>query len=217
MADGDQLFARFGKEYPAGTVLFREGEEGATMYVVQSGRVRITKDGTDGHKTLGVLGAGEFFGEMAILNNKPRTATAEVVEDARMLVLDGRTFEQMVVSNTEIAVRLIKKMARRLDSALALVEILMHRDPKARVILGLSREAEVLGTEREDGSVFVPISLQGLSDNVGLHPNEVGEVLKRLSRLRMVEDREEGYVITDVMRLHEFLDFLAMQEKFGEV
>ena len=217
MADGDQLFARFGKEFPAGTVLFREGEQGDTMYVVQSGKVRITKDGADGHKTLAVLGAGEFLGEMAILNNKPRTATATVDTDARMLVLDARTFEQMVVSNTEIAVRLIKKMSRRLDSALALVEILMHRDPKARVILGLSREAEVLGVEREDGSVFVPISLQGLADNVGLHANEVTEVLKRLSRLGMVESRDDGYVITDVMRLHEFLDFLAMQEKFGEV
>lgn len=217
LADGDQLFARFGKEYPAGTVLFREGERGDTMYVVQSGRVRITKDGADGSKTLAILGAGEFLGEMAILNDKPRTATAEIVDDARMLVLDGRTFEQMVVSNTEIAVRLIKKMARRLDSALALVEILMHRDPKARVILGLSREADVLGGEREDGSVFVPISLEGLSSNVGLQPDEVDEVIKRLSRLRMVEQRQDGFVITDVMRLHEFLDFLAMQEKFGEV
>lgn len=217
MADGDQLFARFGKEFPAGTVLFREGERGDTMYVVQSGKVRITKEGADGHKTLAILGPGEFLGEMAILNDKPRTATATVDVDARMLVLDARTFEQMVVSNTEIAVRLIKKMSRRLDSALALVEILMHRDPKARVILGLSREAEGLGVEREDGSVFVPISLQGLADNVGLQANEVSEVLKRLSRLSMVESRDDGYVITDVMRLHEFLDFLAMQEKFGEV
>ncbi len=217
MADGDQLFARFGKTCPAGTVLFREDERGDTMYVVQSGRVRITKEGKDGQKTLAVLGAGEFFGEMAILNNKPRTASAEVVEDARLLVLDGKTFEQMVVSNTEIAVRLIKKMARRLDSALALVEILMHRDPKARVILGLSREAEVNGQEREDGSVFIPLALDALAENVGLHVNQVTEVLKRLARLRMVEQTQEGFVVLDVMRLHEFLDFLEMQEKFGEV
>lgn len=217
MADGDQLFARFGKACPAGTVLFREGERGDTMYVVQGGRIRITKEGSDGAKTLAVLGAGEFFGEMAILNNKPRTATAEVAEDARLLVLDRRTFEQMVVSNAEIAVRLIKKMARRLDSALALVEILMHRDPKARVILGLSREAEVNGQERPDGSVFIPIGLDALAENVGLGSSQVTEVLKRLSRLRMVEQHEAGFVVTDVMRLHEFLEFLEMQEKFGEI
>ena len=217
MADGDQLFARFGKAVPAGTVLFREGERGTTMYVVKEGRVRITKEGGEGEKTLAVLGAGEFFGEMAILNSKPRTATAEVVEDARLLVLDARTFEQMVVSNAEIAVRLIKKMARRLDSALALVEILMHRDPKARVILGLSREAEVNGQQRDDGSVFIPLPLPVLAENVGLHPNQVTDVLKRLERLRMVEQKEAGFVVTDVMRLHEFLDFLQMQEKFGDV
>ena len=61
---------------------------------------------------------------MAILNAKPRTATAEVVEDARLLVIDGRTLEQMVISNAEIAVRLIKKLARRLDAADALIEVL---------------------------------------------------------------------------------------------
>ena len=141
MAEGDHLFARFGKTCPAGTILFHEGDEGATMYVLQSGRVRISKDSREGGKTLAVLGPGEFFGEMAILNRKARTATAEVVEDARLLVLDAKTFEAMVLSNVEIAVRLIKKLARRLDNADTLIEILMHRDPKARVILGLSREA----------------------------------------------------------------------------
>ena len=78
MADGDQLFARFGKVCAAGTVLFREGETGTTMYVLQAGRVRITKSIKGEDKMLAILGPGEFFGEMAILNDKPRTATATV-------------------------------------------------------------------------------------------------------------------------------------------
>jgi CRP-like cAMP-binding protein len=217
MADSDQLFARFGRQVPAGEVLFREGEAGDTMYVLQSGRVRISKESRDGTKTLAILGPGEFFGEMAILNRKPRTASAEVVEAARVLVIDARTFESMVVSNTEIAVRLIKKLARRLDGADALIEILMHRDPKARVILGLSREAEQGGVEREDGSVFVPLTRETLAEQVGLDPPEVDEVLTRLKRLRMVDEDEGGFVVTDVMRLHEFLEFLEMRDKFGDV
>ena len=216
MADSDQLFARFGRSVPAGEVLFREGEAGDTMYVLQSGRVRISKEGRDGVKTLAILGPGEFFGEMAILNRKPRTASAEVVEAARVLVIDARTFESMVVSNTEIAVRLIKKLARRLDGADALIEILMHRDPKARVILGLSREAEQGGVEREDGSVYVPLTIQTLAEQVGLDAAEVEEVITRLKRLRMVDEDEGGFVVTDVMRLHEFLEFLEMREKFGD-
>src|SRR6185369_15545724 len=95
----DPLFARFGRTCPAGTVLSEEGAAGNTMFVLQSGRVRITKASKDGTKTLAILGPGEFFGEMAILNNKPRTASAQVVEDASLLVIDAKTFEAMVVGN----------------------------------------------------------------------------------------------------------------------
>src|SRR5262245_47982518 len=114
MAD-DQLFNRFGRDLPAGTVLFREGEFGNQMFVIQSGSVRITKIVRDTEKLLAILPAGEFFGEMAILNNKPRSANAIVHEDARLLVIEAKTFEGMIRGNTEIALRLIKKLAQRLS------------------------------------------------------------------------------------------------------
>src|SRR4249920_4141305 len=176
----DQLFARFGKTCEAGEVLFREGEQGAHMLVLQSGTVRITKNGRTGEKTLAVLGPGEFFGEMSILNAKPRNATAVVETRAKVLVIDARTFEHMVIGNAEIAVRLIKKLARRLDSANELIDVLMHRDPKARVILGLSRQADMIGRPREDGAVVVPITKADLAEEVGLDVSEVDEVIARL-------------------------------------
>ena len=217
MAENDQLFARFGRSCAPGTLLFREGDEGTTMFVLQSGRVRISKESEDGARTLALLGPGDFFGEMAILNRKPRTASAEVVEHAQLLVLDAKTFEAMVLSNAEIAVLLIQKLARRLDNADALIEILLHRDPKARVILGLSREAEHAGVDRGDGSVLVPLTREGLATQVGLGTDAVAEVLARLTRLRIVRETPEGFVIEDVLRLSEFLEFLQMREKFAEV
>ncbi len=197
-------------------MLFREGEGGDTMYVLQSGAVRITKTVKGEEKTLAILGAGEFFGEMAILNAKPRNATAIVEEPSRVLVLGARTFEQMVVSNAEIAVRMVKKLARRLDSANELIEVLMHRDPKARVILGLSREAETRGEPQPDGSVLVPMGSAELAEQVGLDEKETVDVLKRLHRLRIVEPTERGLIVTQVARLEEFYAFLEMREKFGE-
>jgi CRP/FNR family transcriptional regulator, cyclic AMP receptor protein len=216
MSGGDQLFARFGRSFEPGEVLFREDDPGDTMFVIQQGQVRITKATRDGVKTLAVLGPGEFFGEMAILNAKPRTATAEALSEVRCLVIDARRFSQMVVSNAEIAVRMITKLARRLDSANALIEVLMHRDPKARVILGLSRQAELIGQAREDGSVWVPIRRPELAAEIGLSEAETEDVLVRLRRLRIVEDGEEGFVVSDVQRLQEFLEFLEMRERFGE-
>lgn len=216
MAESDPLVARFGKTCEAGEVLFREGERGDTMYVIQAGSVRITKSAQGEEKILAILGPGEFFGEMAILNAKPRNATATVMEPSRVLALGARTFEQMVVSNAEIAVRMIQKLARRLDSANELIEVLTHRDPKARVILGLSREAEAAGSKQADGSVLVPLSTRELAEQVSLSERETEDVLKRLRRLRIVELTERGLVVTDVRRLDEFYAFLEMREKFGD-
>lgn len=216
MAEGDQLFARFGRTCEPGEVLFREGEAGDTMYVIQTGSVRITKTVKGEEKTLAILRSGEFFGEMAILNAKPRNATATVEEPSTVLVLGARTFEQMVVSNGEIAVRLVKRLSRRLDAANELIEVLMHRDPKARVILGLSREAQFIGERREDGSILVPLSQAELAEQVGLSARETDDVLKRLRRLNIVEPTEAGLIVTDVARLEEFFEFLEMREKFGD-
>src|SRR5438034_11292663 len=83
MAGEDQLFQRFGREFRKGHVLFREGEPGKEMYVVQAGKVNITKTVRETEKILATLGAGEFFGEMSILNNKPRSAGAVVRSEER--------------------------------------------------------------------------------------------------------------------------------------
>ncbi len=216
MSSPDPLFARFGREFPAGDVVFREGEAGKTMYVIQTGKVRITKDLPTGSRVLAILGPGDFFGEMAILNDKPRTGTADVLEDARMLVLDARTFEAMVVGNAEIAVRLVRKLARRLDGANALIEILLEQDPRVRVILGLSRIAEEFGAKHPEG-VHVPTTTVDLAAQIGLDEGQVIEVMNRLVRLRILHAVPEGgWVVHDPNRLQEFLEFLEMRDKFGE-
>lgn len=212
----NEKLAKRVQQVPEGTVLFRDGDRGDEMYVIQRGRVRIFTEVKGREKLLAILGPGDFFGEMAILNDKPRTASAEVVEDAQLLSIDPKTFGAMIVSNTEIAVRLIKKLARRLDSANTLIDLLMHRDPKARTILGLAHEAEYNGQRREDGSVVVPLDRGGLANQIGLSADEVSSVLQRLGRLKIVEETAEGFRIPDLMRLHEFLEFLQMREKFGD-
>src|SRR4051794_37921737 len=108
MGAEETLFQRFGKEFTKGTELFREGEPGKEMFVIQSGKVTIAKRVRDVEKVLAVLGPGEFFGEMAIISNKPRNASASVAEDAKLLVIDPKTFEGMIRGNSEISVRMIK-------------------------------------------------------------------------------------------------------------
>ncbi|PIE05683.1 MAG: hypothetical protein CSA75_03480 [Sorangium cellulosum] len=210
----DALFERYGQEFPVGSILFREGEPGDEMFVIQSGVIRITKRIACEEKPLAFLSAGEFLGEMAILNSKPRTATAEVVKGpSRCLVLDAQTMEVMVTKNAEIALRLIKKLAKRLDSADALIEILMHRDPKARLLMVLVRHAETYGEETAEG-IALRASPEELAIQVGVDVAVAEQVLVRLRRLRLVSMLADGrHVVTNLSRLEEFIEFLDRSEQ----
>ncbi|HEY4118351.1 MAG TPA: Crp/Fnr family transcriptional regulator [Byssovorax sp.] len=210
----DPLFARFGREFQPDEVLFREGEAGEVMFVIQSGSVRITKEVGGDAKVLAVLGPGEFLGEMAILNGKPRTATAVVIEPTRCLVIEARTLESMVARNAEIALRLIKKLAKRLDSADTLIEILMHQDPKARVMLALSRHADAFGEVTADG-IRIRTTADEIAREVGIDPSISRDVMDRLKRLRLATEEPNAIVVADVGRLQDFLEFLEMPQKFG--
>lgn len=187
--------------------LFREDDPGEVMYVIQIGSVRISKRVHGEERLLAVLGPGEFFGEMALLNGKPRTATATVMETARCLVIDSRTLEEMVSRNAEIALRLIKKLAMRLDSADSLIEILMHRDPKARVLLALSRQAESSAVERPDG-LFVCVTAEDLARDAVADLGVATDMMNRVRRLGIAKDVEDGVLITNLSRLRDFLEFL---------
>lgn len=215
-AESMSLIERFGRTATAGTVLFREGEPGKDMYVIQSGKVRLTRTIRGVEKTLADLPAGEFFGEMSIINEKPRTASAVVVEDAQLLVLDPRTFEAMIKANTEIAVRMIKKLAGRLDVANAQIENLLLGDANSRVVhalLTMSHSAP----RGDDGVIRLSTSPEALAEHTSVDSKKTEEVLARLERSRLVIADGSGYRVPDITKLAEFLEFLEMRERFGDV
>lgn len=211
----DSLSTRLGRDFAAGAVLFREGEIGSEMFVIQEGAVKVTKRVGNDDRTIAVFGRGEFLGEMAILNNKPRSATATVIEAAHCLIIDGKTLETMLARNSEIALRLIKKLASRLDAADTLIQILLHPDPRARVMLGLKRQAEAFG-ESTPGGIKVHLSADALAREVGADIEDVYSVLARLRRLKIAEEEtgEGSITLFDVGRLLEFLEFLEMPRRF---
>ena len=118
-------FARFLSHFPAGKVLFREGDAGEDMYIIQSGRVAIKKrTGANKDVTLAVLEKGDFFGEMAVLERMPRSATAEMAEAGDLIVISGDTFGDMIKSNPEIAFRMLRKYSIRLREMVKQIETL---------------------------------------------------------------------------------------------
>jgi CRP-like cAMP-binding protein len=210
---GDPLFAKYGTKAAAGEVLFSAGETGAEMYVVRSGAVRVFVTSRGVEKTLAVLGAGEFVGEMSILTDQPRTATAVVVEDAELLVVGVRVLEEMIVHNTEIALRLIRKLARRLESADSLIQVLLHRDAKERVIENLKRLAALHGAEK-GAEVRIAADYPAMAEQVGLDADEVQDIMGRLIGAGFITHEGDSWIISKVDDIDDFLGFLKMKEQY---
>lgn len=207
---------KMARDLPKGHVLFKDGDSGREMFVIQSGKVRISKTVREVEKTLVVLGAGEFFGEMSILNNQPRSATATIEEDAKVLIIDPKTFEQMVRNNAEIAVRMIKKLAARLQEADEQIENLLLRDHNSRVVHYLASLAAKQGKQETDG-IGVDLNLKDLAGKMGLESEHIDDVVNKLQRAKLIKLTDKGLVIFDVAKLRAFLEFLEMKEKFGDI
>lgn len=101
-------------ELKAGEYVFREGELGLEMYIINEGKVEILNHVGDEEQILAVLEKGDFFGEMSVLEDLPRAASARALTDIRLLQINGSTFDQLLQGNPEIAVRMMRKLSRRL-------------------------------------------------------------------------------------------------------
>lgn len=214
----------YARDVPAGTVLFREGDEGSEMFVIQSGEVEISRRLGDTEQVLTVAGAGEFFGEMSIVTGRARSATAVVVRDARLLVIDSRTFEEMLRAKTEVAVRMIQSLAHRLQRANQQIELLLLRNVNHRVVTCLRQMAEEEIAREVEGqsAVFIPMTTEEFARRVVLSPDEVEEAIDKLSTAGLVlrsSDTglaEPGFVLPEVGRLLEFLEFLDLRHRTGK-
>jgi CRP/FNR family cyclic AMP-dependent transcriptional regulator len=216
MGAEETLFNRFGKELPKGTVLFREGEPGKEMFVLQSGKIAISKKVRDVEKVLAILGPGEFFGEMAIISNKPRNASAIVEVDARVLVIDPKTFEGMIRGNAEIAVRMIKKLAERLGDADAQIENLLMADPSSRVIQHMLHMCQTRGRAGEEG-IEIDFPVRDLPRELAVGEPAIRYMLHRLERSGLIDVTGDRVMVRDTARLFDFLRYLEMKWKFGDL
>jgi CRP/FNR family transcriptional regulator len=106
------------REYPAGAVLLRQGETGVGLFVIVEGRVRVTQHREGGQEyELAMLGKGDVVGEMSLLDDLPRSATATALEPTRALVLPVWDFRAVLRESPDIGIKLLAVMSRRLRQA----------------------------------------------------------------------------------------------------
>ena len=102
------------RKYPKGTMIFCENQSGADMFIIQSGEVSISKVVDGNEVTLAVLKKGDMFGEMALLENKPRSASAVAHEECVLMVVNRKNFDMMVATQAQLIARLTTTLAERL-------------------------------------------------------------------------------------------------------
>ena len=108
------MFAKqLGRAYRNGEIVFEEGSMGRDMYVIQDGEVEILKGTGESQFRLAVLGKGQIFGEMALFENLPRSATVRVKGKARILTVDARAFLSKVSADPTLAFHILKEMSQR--------------------------------------------------------------------------------------------------------
>jgi CRP-like cAMP-binding protein len=200
---GQSLTDKFGVRLSGGTTVFRQGDPGGSMYVIRAGKVRVLKEAHGRQRVVTTLGPGEFFGEMAVVMGRPRTATAEVLEEAELLKVPAAKLEEMVAQSGEVAIRLIRHLAERIENANRFIDLLLEDDMTARVILELQRILE-----QANGSAAPDVTDGDLALALGVDKSEVHTALRRLSRVGVVEVSGGFVLIKEAQRLNEFLDFI---------
>ena len=150
----DDPLQKFAKTYAPGTVVFREGETGDEMYIIQRGKVRVSKDFSGKPHLIAVLEKGEFFGEMAIVSRLRRSATVTAIDEVEALAFDRDGLLKMITRNPRIGLSIIDRLCRRLQAAHRKVQHLVQRDRAGLIALHLRH----LFQELPAGTPSLPLS-----------------------------------------------------------
>ena len=191
---------------PRGTVIFRQGDLGDSMFVIERGRVRIVFS-CEGHAAeVAVLEPGAFFGELSLLGGAARTASAEVIEDADLLVIRRDTFVMMMQDDIDIVFRMLSDMGVRLARTDERFLALMLRVRRIRILGGCLLRISA------GGETPAVLDVERLAEELQVAPPEVHATLAELAAQGAGTLRDGQFVIQDrehVTRLTEALCRLA--------
>ena len=183
------VFNRFAITKRAGEIIFCEFEPGDAFYLIQSGKVKIVKIVGDLEKTLDILNPGEFFGEMALLEEAPRSATIIALTDVKLLEFNRANFEVLMQGQPQIVLNLLKLFAKRIYDQKRRFMVLTLDDIQARVadVFLMLDENGPKPVDSADNTRTFPNSVEDIAHWAGLSVAKASEVLKTFVNQRRVE------------------------------
>ncbi|TGK82036.1 Crp/Fnr family transcriptional regulator [Leptospira noumeaensis] len=181
-------YNKFNRNYKDSEMIFCEHEPGKELFILQSGKVKISKIVNQNEVMLAVLQAGDIFGEMAILDNKPRSASAVAAGDVELLAINKANFEGMVKAQPQLATRLITLLSERIWIAYKQLANLLLKDPQGRIV-------DTLMTLAEKNRIKVAPK-QAYNFEIGT---------KDLLKMVGLTDPKDELIISDIMKNNKFI------------
>lgn len=201
------VFNRFAITKRAGEIIFCEFEPGDAFYLIQTGKVKIVKIVGDLEKTLDILNPGEFFGEMALLEEAPRSATTIALTDVKLLEFNRANFEVLMQGQPQIVLNLLKLFAKRIYDQKRRFMILTLDDIQARVadVFLMLDENGPRPIDPTDNARVFPNSVEDIAHWAGLSVAKASEVLKQFANQRRVEIQQNRIVVKNIMDFTRFV------------
>jgi CRP-like cAMP-binding protein len=190
------------RSYKKGQMILMEEALGETFFVIARGSVKVTRMSDDGREViLAMLGEGDFFGEMSLLDGEGRSANVVAIEDSEALTLKRSDFLAILEGFPKIAIHLLEELTRRLRRSDQQIESLSLSDAQQRIAITLIRLAEELGTIK-GGDVTIrnlPYQ-QDIANMAGTSRETVSRTLKLLEQKGYLDRDAKALIIRDFKR-----------------
>ena len=183
------------KSYVRGSLILAEGDPTDFLYILISGRIKVfMSDVEDKEIILAILGPNEFFGEMGLIDNSPRSASVVALEPCELICISGSDFRRCLADNFDMAMTVVRGLVKRLRDADNLIGSLALVDVSGRVVRLLLQLAEAV-----DGKKVVrkKLSNQDISRRIGASREMVSRVMKHLQLQGLVEVLGDSMIIRD--------------------
>jgi CRP-like cAMP-binding protein len=207
-------FKRFQKTYENGQVIICEFERGETFYLIQSGNVQLTKCINESNKNLDILKPGEFFGEMAILDNTPRSATCVARGHVECLEFNKANFEMLITGNPQLALILLKIFCKRIYDQKRRLRILVISDPQARLadVFCMFNEMNPVTSTADRRRKFM-VTESDIVHWSGLPPQTAKDELKRFVVSRKIEIFDTYIIVNNIADMQRIVESRSDQKK----
>jgi CRP-like cAMP-binding protein len=196
------------RKYGRGDIVFQKDEPGHSLFIIESGSVRIYIPGTQGADlTLAVIGPGDFFGDLSLLDDRPRSASAVAAIDSVLLTLERSDFTALLRSRPEASLAVLATIARRLRETDQTASDLAFLDVQGRLARRLLDLAETNGTPA-DGGVLLPagITQEDLANMIGVTRESVNRNLSVFRRMGLIGREGRRVIIKNPEGLRAYCD-----------